>query len=267
MSAPVVDVAQRAAGVQVPRRSWRWLWAIPAALVAVVAMLAVSVAFHGFEGRALPTFPSLLANPDPSIAGTVAYYAAGSRCVRLVPAGGGASKDALCLPPWTPDPAQVEREGKEIGPQLRWRPDGRLEVTMLFMPVTTEHKGQPERPGWQKLVDVRTGAVEDVPAVDVPATRVTPVEPAVSPRGQRIAWKFDPSTGRAKVTLRDASGTRTLLSVHGPGEYTYSFGPVWWAPSFRWIAVAEADRLLAITPTDPPVTRVLVAGAAFAVAP
>jgi hypothetical protein len=67
-------------------------------------------------------------------------------------------------------------------------------------------------------------------------------------------------TGRVKVTLTDANGTRTLLSAHGPGEYGYQFGPVFWAPNWEWIAAADDGRILVITPNDPAVTRVLVTG-------
>jgi hypothetical protein len=227
-------------------------------VVVLGSLLAIGI-FHAVEGRPVPSFPSLAADPDPSLHGTVAYYDQATRCVRIVAAAGSPSKDVLCLPPWTPDPERLKTEGKEIGPQLAWRTDGRLEVTMMFMPVTEEKRGAPPVPGWQKLVDVATGAVEDVPAADVPSSASAVGGPVVNGDGERLAWTSNEQTGRVKVTVTGADGTRTLLSAHGPGEYGYRLSTVAWAPDGRWI-VADDGRILVITPTDPPRTRVLVDG-------
>ncbi|MFM8304346.1 MAG: hypothetical protein ACKOA9_08630, partial [Actinomycetota bacterium] len=115
--------------------------------------------------------------------------------------------------------------------------------------------------GWQKIVDVRTGAVEDVPAAAVPSVPNESTQPLTSPDGERIRWSLDAMSGKATVTLTSRGRTRTLLAVHGPGEYTYQFGPVFWAPNWQWIAATDNSRILVITPTDPSRTRVLVTGA------
>ena len=114
--------------------------------------------------------------------------------------------------------------------------------------------------GWQKVIDVRSGKVEDVPAAQVPSTPLPATGPTVAPDGRTVSYSFDASSGRAKVTLRDNTGSRTLLSVHGPGEYTYEFGPVFWAPNWQWIVATDRQRILVITPDTPSTTRVLVAG-------
>ena len=126
------------------------------ALVAVVAVVVVAgvVATVREATRKVPSFPSLTEHPDPSLHGTVAYYAKDG-CVHIVAASGAADKLVPCLPRGQ-DVKQAEKLGKLIGPQLVWLPDGRLEVTMFRMtgppgPGETWHKG------WQKRVDVATG--------------------------------------------------------------------------------------------------------------
>lgn len=229
-------------------------------VVALFVGLSLAV-FHATEGRSIPTFASLADTPDSSLQGTVAYYANETGCIRLVAAAGQPSKDVLCLP------AEVTStwvtEGKPVGPQLVWLPDGRLEVTMFRMKMPSSPGGKPApglNPGWQKIVDVRTGKVEDVPAAKVPSTPNPTTQPTVSPGGERVSYTSNEMTGRVKVMLTDATGTRTLLSAHGPGEYTYQFGPVFWAPNWQWIAATDDGRILVITPSDPSVTRVLVTG-------
>ena len=73
--------------------------------------------------------------------------------------------------------------GKEQGPQLVWRDDGRLEITMFRM---TDPPGPSFEPGWQKVVDVRTGEVEDVPAADVPSGANRQTHPTVNAQGQEL---------------------------------------------------------------------------------
>ena len=228
------------------------------ALFMIVSILAIAI-FHAREGRPIPTFVSLAEHPDGSLQGTVAYYDSQSRCVRLVAAAGRPSKTLYCLP--AESTSTWQELGKPAGPQLVWLPDGRLEVTMFRM---TPGPGQKTplvlKPGWQKIIDPHTGTVENVPAAKAPSTPNTTSEPTVSPGGQKVSYTLDGSSGKVEVILSDRSGTRTLLSAHGPGEYGYQFGPVFWAPNWKWIAAADDGRVLVITPTDPPVTRVLVTG-------
>jgi hypothetical protein len=263
MTTPVSDVQQTTPPPE-QRRGRRWPWVLGGAIVAVLGtvVLVVALAFVGFhvgESRPLPSFPSLAEHPDPSVQGTVAYYASDTGCVRIGAASGQPSKDVLCLP--KESVSKWLEQGKPAGPQLVWRDDGRLEVTMFRWKPDAKTKSAPAlMPGWQKIVDVRTGRVEDVPAAQVPSTPNTTTEPTASAAGEQINVDFDASTGKAKVTLTGSAGTRTLLSVHGPGEYTYRFGPVFWAPNWQWIAASDDGRILVITPTDPPVTRVLVTG-------
>ncbi len=240
---------------------WRWLGVVGLVVVIVVAGVVVGFGaglFHPTGGRSLPEFPSLAEHPDRSLHGTVAY-ANDTGCVRIVAASGSPSKDVYCIP--RKDLEVKPKQGmKPAGPQLVWLPDDRLEVTMFFW--TPPSGGAPPlyRAGWQKIIDVHTGRAVDVPAQQVPSTPRSSPGPTVSPNGEQVRYTSDPSTGRVKVTLTDAKGTRTLLSARGPGEYTYGFGPVFWAPNWQWIAASDDGRILIITPATPSQTRVLVTG-------
>lgn len=246
-------------------RRKRRIWTVLGIAVAAVAALVLAIglaggAFHAREGRHVPAFPSLAENPDSSLQGTVAYYADATGCIRLVAAAGQPSKTVWCLP--KEGPTTWAKVGKPVGPQLVWLPDGRLEVTMFRMKTASPGGKPPDGldPGWQKIVDVRTGTVQDLPAARAPSTPNTTTQPTVSPKGDRVGYTADQMTGRVKVVLTEATGTRTLLSVHGPGEYTYRFGPVFWAPNWQWIAATDNGRILVITTADPSSTRVLVTG-------
>ena len=223
--------------------------AIVGAAIVVVAVIVVvfGVLFVRDVRLQEPKFPSLAESPDRSLHGTVAYYAT-SGCVRIVAAAGRPSKDVLCLPKGQ-DVAKAQKLGKELGPQLVWRPDGRLEVTMFRM---TEPPGPSFNPGWQKIVDVRTGAVEDVPAADVPSEANLTTHPTVSPSGQRITTSSD--NGKVKIVLSDDAGSRTLLSVQGPKHYTYGLTSAFWAPDWRWIAADDGRILIVTTAKTRPVT-------------
>lgn len=232
---------------------------------AVVALLVVGaiglvVARVLGGGGEVPSFASLVEAPDPSIVGTVAYVD-GDQCVSAVPAGGGASRQLLCLPPI--DPALAEVEGKPMGPQLVWLPDGRLEVTMVNMDVSGKKGGEPPafRPSWQKIVDVRTGEVIDVPESQLPAVLDTSTRPTVSPDGTEVGFTSKSDSGHVTVFLTDADGARrTLLDVDGPDKYVYGLRAAFWAPDFSYV-VADDGRILVITLDDPSVTRELVVNA------
>jgi hypothetical protein len=246
MTAPVVTPRSPAPVVRPPHRL-QWIAGVLLAAVVVAVTYAV---ISGGSLRPVPSFPSLQASPDPSLHGTVAYVDDRSRCVTLIAASGAASKQLWCLPDL--DVEKAVALGKEQGPQLRWRSDGLLEVTMFRM---TKPPGPTYNAGWQKLVDPRTGAVTDSP--DAPSTLDTSGQPSVNARGDRITTSSDDATGRIRITVTGSDGrSRTLLSLQGPGKYTYRLTSAFWAPDGSWIA-ADDGRILVITPGEPPVTRVL----------
>jgi len=235
------------------KRSPIWPWIVGAAVVGVAVAGFFVVRDLVAYNRPNPVFPSLADNPDPSLQGTVAYFATDTKCVRMVAAAGQPSRDVLCLSEEeTFNPAQ-----DTFGPLLAWLTDGRLQVTMFLW---GERQAEAEAAGWwQKIVDVTTGAVEEVPAVEVPNTLPETTEPAPGPNGERI--EVTSGGGHVEIVLTDATGSRTLLSTVGNAEYTIKVPPTW-SPDGRWIVVENGPgEILLITVDDPAVTRTLTTNA------
>lgn len=226
---------------------------IALALGAVGALLLVAVVaaalLTGGMLRGVPEFPSLAQAPDRSLGGSVAYYRDASACVVAVAAAGAPSKVVLCLP--DQGSAEAQKLGKLVGPQLVFRADDRLEVTMFRL---TDPPGPTFLPGWQKVVDVRTGVVEEVPAAQVPSVPTLDSRATVSPDGREV--RSTSTNGTVEVLLREATGTRTLLSARGPADGSYSVDSAFWSPTWQWVA-ADDGRILVITTGAEPVTRVL----------
>lgn len=230
-----------------PRHLGRILLVVAGGLL-VVLLVLTALFVIGFA-RPIPQFPSLADKPDPTLTGTVAYLQDSTGCVRVVAAAGQPSRQVLCLP--DQDVKVAEEKGKLVGPQLVWRDDNRLEITMFRL---TDPPGPTFRPGWQKVVDVTTGAVEDTPDADVPSTVASGTEPSVAPDGRRITWASD--AGAIEVVLHEGTTARTLLSAQGPDDHTYGLDNAFWSPTWNWVA-ADDGRILVITTGATPVTRVL----------
>jgi hypothetical protein len=256
-----IDEAQGAVGSEAsssaPERRPLWPWVIVAVAIVAIGLPAWTVIRQFVdEARPVPTFPSLADQPDDSLQGTVAYTAQNG-CVRLVAAAGAPSEEIYCLP--NEDMSKAPEVGKEVGPQLVWLPDGRLEITVFRMDPTQMKDSTTAPPlvaGWQQILDVRTGEVEEVAANEVPSAPNLSTEPTVSPDGREVTTSSDELSGEVEVVLIDDTGSRTLLSAHGPGKYAYSIR-AFWAPNWQWIA-ADDGRILVITTDDPSTTRVLV---------
>ncbi len=231
-----------------PRRRPLWPY--------IVTALVIGLAVVGFflvrdliaYGRPVPEFPSLADSPDASLRGTIAYFASeydeatqtGSGCVWVVAAAGAPSREltSLCF----------RDEDFLTGPQLAFLPDGRLQVTMFRWPTD-----RPLEVAWQKIVDVATGDVEEVPANQLPEAPIAP-DPGVGPAGEAISAVAE--GGRAEIVLTDAAGNaRILMSATVSSEYRIRAA---WGPGGDWI-LADDGRLLIVTLDDPAITRVLVA--------
>jgi hypothetical protein len=236
------------------RRRRHWIWVVLGGVVTIVVVVSV-LTVREMNRQALPppTFASLQQTPDSSLHGTFAYLSGSQKfptgdpktggpswCVRVMAAAGSPAKNALCI-------SATDLEGM-VGPQLNWRSDGRLEVTM-FRSGENGSLG----PGWQKLVDVRTGAPESVPAASVPATPTKPPDPTVGPGGERVS--VTNNDGHATVVLDSPAGQRTLFTASGNPSYAIS--PAGWSPDATWILVSDG-RMLLVTTADPSTTRVLV---------
>ena len=248
----LVKIARAATGADggAPSGTRRTVLTVVVAGVALLVATGVGIrVFTALGPGAEPSFPSLEQQPQAQFRGTVAYYSDSSGCVRIVAASGGPSKDVYCIPE---EPIDVKQEkGKPIGPHLAWLPDGHLSVTMYRMPAVP---GPEVLPGWQRIVDVRTGAVEEVAEKDVPRAAPVIAHTTVSPEGSAVTTVSE--GGSAVVSLTEDGRTRMLLDVSGDPE-TYRMAPAYWAPDFTWIA-ADDGRILIIDPaTDPATTWVL----------
>ena len=234
-----------------PRRRAR-----PVIIVMVVVGVAVAVAVIVVAVQLLkaatwqePAYPSLQENPDPSVHGTVAYLSDDTNCVRIIAAGGGRSQEVYCLPEQDVEKA-LKGLGKEQGPQLVVARPAGSSSPMFRM---TDPPGPSFEPGWQKIVDVRTGEVENVPDSDAPGEAN---RDAASPGECRRAAARADRRGDGRARARGRLRLPTLLSVDVPPEQAYGMPAAFWSPDGEWIA-ADDGRLLVIVPDDPPVIRVL----------
>ena len=210
--------------------------------VALVAVVAVGLfGFWAFrDANATPEFASLSDAPDTSLVGTVAYLDwEMDACLRVVPAAGGPIRTVTCL-------AGVNGGGSELG----WLDDGHVTVTVY---------GES-----QKIIDVTSGAVENVPVAQVPQVAPNRQPMNVSRDGRRLTSIND--GGRVQIIDEQNGTTRVLLDVKGGS--TYEIDTPQWSPDETFVLTTDsAARLLVTTLGDTPQTRVLATqlGSGFAV--
>ena len=232
-------------------RSRRWLpWAIVGgAIILVIAAAGAGIAVVSSLFRPDPEFMSLALVPDPSLSGTVAYFDDESLCVRVVAAAGQPNREAYCLEDQAPSAA--EKEGKDVGVDIAWLPDDRLQLTLYRM------ANDPDEvlfaPAWRRVVDITTGEIEEIPLADFAGETPGGTCVTTSPEGERIVTESD--GGHAVVTLVTDTGERTLLDVRGNAE-TYGINEACWAPNYQWISTSDT-RMLVITTGEKPLTRAL----------
>lgn len=213
-----------------------------------IAITVVVFVFMDFN-HDIPKFPFLGDSPDTTLHGTVAYVAT-DNCIHLVALSGSQEKVLYCLPKWDPD--EAAKLGKPMPPQLVWLSDGRLEVTIFRMT-----KGPQLIPGWQQIIDSRTGEVTDIPASLTPTQANLSTRPVTSPSGGVVSFTSNEETGHVTISVTNAAGVKsTLLDVRGPNHYAYRLTSAFWAPDFKSI-IADDGRILVLTLGPPPVTRVL----------
>lgn len=187
-----------------------------------------------------PEFPALVDEPDPTLAGTVAYGDGG--CVWTLPVSGGAAQVAYCFEPDAPYDLDWTT--------LVWLPDGRLEITTHSWPPNEDITVDSQR-----IVDVTTGEVEEVASDDLPEPRTPDLEtgPTVNSAGAVLMVENDGSN--ASLVVTENGETRTLLEASGSPEYDFK-DPVW-GPDESW-ALVDDSRLLLVTVDDSPTTRILL---------
>lgn len=224
--------------------------AVTVTVLALVMLTAVGAGVAVVLSRVFasdPDFPLLSDDPQTSLHGTVAYYSPETDCVFLIAASGAAQRQLWCLPA---EPTEVSMaKGKPIGPHLAWLTDGRLAVTMYRM----QGKPGPDlQPGWERIIDPATGAVEEVATPPSPPPQVS--RPTTDPQAGTISARGE--EGNVLITVRKDGPERVLLDVQGNPE-TYRLGAAFWAPGGQWIA-ADDGRILVITPDEPSRTWILV---------
>lgn len=215
-------------------------------LALVVLVVLAALGLFGYQAfrraNSVPSFASLAEAPDPSLKGTVAWLDWSTDvCLHVVPSGGGADRRVVCL---------AEVNGGAIADGIAWRADGRVEITMYGR--------------WQKIVDVHTATVEDVPAAQVPAAAQDTASGTRSSDGRVLAVEND--DGRVRLTMQDAAGLHVLLDANGGSQY--SLGTPRWSPDEAFVLTTDsAARLLVTTLGTAPQTRVLAThlGGGFAV--
>lgn len=225
-------------------------WSIALGGLAAVIAVAIIVMVVKLLTQVEPAFESLQTHPDPTLRGTLAYYDSASSCIRAVAVAGTPSKQVYCVPPQSE--ADAKANGKHVGIHIVWLPEGRLELTMFKM---LPGKRAPHfEPAWQRIVDVATLSVVEVPLSEVDDDP-TPVErPRVDPLGNRL--ETESADGHATIKVIDVVGrSRTLLDVEGPFE-SYSIAPAFYSPDFKY-ALSDDGQVLITTFGEQPQTRSL----------
>lgn len=216
---------------------------------AVVVVLAVTHSLR-LRDKPPPEYPSLVAVPDQSLHGTVAYLAhnktAGKgfeACARVSAVSGAETKDVLC---W-PSPL-----GSTLATMV-WRPDHRLLVTEFDAPPGKDTLA----PKWAKLVDVATGVATAVPDSEL-GDHARPSSGArTNPAGERLVRSG--KDGNVTIELVGPSGSRTVFSVRDANpDWGILTGPAW-GPDFAWFMMWDGTRLLLTTVADS-TTRIVAEG-------
>lgn len=201
---------------------------VAVAVTSAVAVVAVVVGVIVTVGRVpLPPMPSLAADPDPSIPGTVAFlHGDGDRsCLSLVAAGGGEPLDLRCGS-WQPD-------------ALAWTTDGRLAVSSWDpAPVGAEARTV-------TVIDPVTG--DEWGWAEVSSERWA-ADRLVREDGSRLV--VDPSRDGI-VTLRvrapDGAGTE-LMRLQGPADY--GLVSAQWSPDGQWVLGVDTRGRLFVLDAD-----------------
>jgi hypothetical protein len=198
-----------------------------AGIAAAAVALAVSFAIWVFGVAPLPEYPSLAADPDPSIPGRIAFVRWHERpCVYVVPARGGSVRRLRCTD-------EDEGNGEDwFGGPIAWTRDGRI-VVQAFSPT-----------GNRVLVlDPETGRVLERIAVEQPLAERSPLEAGARDDGARLLVNRSGGAATMGIAPADAS-PREIARVSGPPAYT--FRDARWSPDGEWILVRDSNQDLLV---------------------
>jgi hypothetical protein len=220
----------------------------------LVVFAALAVLFFRFMSQENPTWQSLQVTPNAALHGTVAYFDDTTLCVRVVSASGVNAKDVLCIDQNAMN--DKVHQSKEVGVNLRWLSDNRLELTMWVMrngptPKTSFF------PEWQRIYDVQTLKFTQTPTAEIPLKPLTNSQPVVNLQGDRLITESD--SGHVVVTMVSANGVRkTLIDVQGNPK-SYHMNKAFWSPDFKYVVsddyqllfttLGAAPKTMSITPS------------------
>ncbi len=217
-----------------PGRRRAIVWSGAAIVVIAVGVMSL------LQVDAPPSYPSLSAEPDSSIPGTVAYihHATGQgECLYTVAASGGEPRRVTC------------KDGRVKG--LAWVSDGRI---LLRWKVDGQHL--------YVQVDADTGKeVSSVPAADLSkADRRRTNDVLDSWYGKKK--RADGAVLRMpnyRVIVRFPEGEKqTILKLDDDVSSTYSFFDMQWAPDGEWVLLSDSEgRLLIVAADGDPSARIL----------
>lgn len=195
--------------------------------VALLGVVALLVFVTGLEGRELP--PSLRSDPNPAIAGRVAYLRADG-CLAVVEASGAGARQVTCLPPFSVRAvAWVDGDTLAVA----------LEAGAAAPAVTPSPEDSPPTPATPPVRDEPVWALVSLSdGVPRSTNRAASELPHVPERGGlagpdgRVAW-VDP---REPAVYVSAPGGRELL-YRFSGSAPVSL--VAWSPDRRWLLAAR----------------------------
>ena len=249
---------RRAATDQRRRRRWTaaLVGAVLVALLSVVIVVSIVVGGPDYS-KPVPEFPSVAAQPNAALHGTVAYVVVTkdvtaktmSECARVSLVSSGADKDVLC---WSFDPSAPVT--------IAWIDSSHLLVTLF----TTPPQAHELDPKWAKTIDVNSGSAQDVPASELGKGAIPPSGPTRNAAGETVTATG--KDGNLTLAVRGPSGPQILLTIRdsNPG-WSIQSGPAW-SPDGEWILWSDGGRLLLTTPGGQSITRVLSTGEVFSVA-
>jgi hypothetical protein len=204
----------------------RRVLSVMAALTVVAASLAIILLFGLIP---LPTFGSLIEDPDPVVPGTVAFVrmsGADRPCVHAVPAGGGEQRRVWCAD-----------EEMYFAGQFGWTPQGSIAILL-------SEPRESEGPTWL-VIDPGSGRIvrrETVPW--------GPKEPGSDVMSDRRTWDGSrlvtqrPEPGRVLLRIEKPGEAETRLSLNGPRDY--DLVDVQWSPDGQWVLIRDSALRLAV---------------------
>lgn len=229
----------------------RWLALTIVLALGAVAVVTVVVVGSVSEQRAIsrpvPSFPSLISSPDPTLEGKVAFVAekkdvkakAFDACAVVAEASGAARAELSC---WPFDPT--------VPVTVRWTSTTSVEITAW------DRTGQgPPRPIWSKRASLDGRVAEQEASAAV----------APTPGGTRppsgTSVRTEAADGSASITLVSPEGSRRLLDLRDAQLWWGLVGQSAWSPAGTWVATLDSTgRLLLTTTASRPSTRILATG-------